>query len=207
MITMSRERERERESPRNPTFDEVVEAGGFRPLKRIEYERLAADGCFEDERLELLFGVVVPMAPIDRDHVESTHAVGWHLHDELRDRAKVYMQSPFAASDISEPQPDVLVVPIDRERREHPHHAYLIVEVSRSSLRRDRGMKARLYGLAQVDEYWIVDQVHEVIEVYRDARDGRWTSERTYGRGATIAMLAFPDVEIAVDDVLPPPRS
>jgi hypothetical protein len=37
----------------------------IRPLKRVEYERLAAEGFFEDERVELLFGMVIPMSPTD----------------------------------------------------------------------------------------------------------------------------------------------
>jgi Uma2 family endonuclease len=185
---------------------EILATEPIRPLKRVEYERLASEGYFEDEKVELLFGVVVPMAPIDPDHVESTHAVGWRLHDELRDRAKVYIQSPFAASDISEPEPDVLVVPIDRKPREHPSRAYLIVEVSRSSLRKDKGPKAKLYGLAEVDEYWIVNHVDGLVEVYRDTRpNGIWASKQTFARGSTIAMLAFPDVAISVDEILPPP--
>jgi hypothetical protein len=40
--------------------------------------------------------------------------------------------------------------------------------------------------------------------VYRDARDGEWHSVTVYRPGETIAMLQFPDVQIAVSDVLPP---
>src|SRR5919106_856627 len=83
----------------------------IRPLKRVEYERLAADGCFEDEKVELLFGVVVPMAPIDPAHSESTEVIGELLRRKLGKRARVRSQNPFAASDISEPEPDVFVIP------------------------------------------------------------------------------------------------
>ena len=79
-----------------------------------------------------------------------------------------------------------------------------VVEVARSSLARDRGMKVRLYSSAQVDEYWIVNHVDNVVEVYRDAHEGTWRSKTTYQRGETITMLAFPDVTVAVSEVLPP---
>lgn len=179
----------------------------IRPLKRVEYERLAADGCFEDEKVELLFGVVVPMAPIDPSHSESTEVIGEVLRRKLGDRARVRSQNPFAASDISEPEPDVFVVPNGDYWREHPARAFLVVEVARSSLPRDRGPKLALYALAEVDEYWIVNHVEGVIEVYRDRHAGEWRRKSTHQRGETIAMVAFPDVEVAVSEVLPPPGS
>jgi Uma2 family endonuclease len=175
-----------------------------RPLKRAEYERLASEGYFEAERVELLFGVVVEMTPIDPAHGESTYRVRRYLERALGDRAKVFSQSPFAASDVSEPEPDVFVIPNGDYWNEHPTTAYLVVEVARSSLRRDRGIKAPLYGLSQVDEYWIVNHVDGVVEVYRDRHQGQWRSTSTYERGETIAMLRFPDVSIPVSEILPP---
>ena len=122
----------------------------------------------------------------------------------IGDRARVRSQNPFAASDISEPQPDVFVVPSGDYWREHPTTAYLIVEISRSSLRRDQGPKTILYGLAEVAEYWIVNHVDDVVEVYRDRHAGQWRAVSRHHRGETITMLAFPDVAIAVSAILPP---
>jgi Uma2 family endonuclease len=181
-----------------------IEAEGHRPLKRVEYERLAAEGFFEDERVELLFGMVVEMPPIDPAHQESSYSIRRCVELAVGGRAVVREANPFAASDISEPEPDVMVVPARRYWDEHPSHAHLVVEVSRSSLRRDRGVKVRVYGLAQVDEYWIVNLIDGTVEVYRDPHDGEWRSKSTHQRGETITTLAFPDVAIAVSDVLPP---
>ena len=122
----------------------------------------------------------------------------------LGSRAQLFCQGAFAASDISEPQPDILIVPNGNYWAEHPTHALLVVEVAQSSLSRDRGLKLELYGLAEVDEYWIVDLVHGCVEVYRDRLDGRWETLTTHRRGEHIAMAAFPDVAIAVDEILPP---
>jgi Uma2 family endonuclease len=119
----------------------------------------------------------------------------------------VKSQNPFAASDISEPEPDVFVVPSGDYWREHPARAFLIIEVARSSLPRDQGPKLALYGLAEVDEYWIVNHVDGVVEVYRDRHVGEWRARSIYRRGETIAMAAFPDVEVAVSAVLPPLES
>lgn len=40
----------------------------IRPLSRKEFVQLAELGAFEDERVELLFGVLVPMSPQDVPH-------------------------------------------------------------------------------------------------------------------------------------------
>jgi Uma2 family endonuclease len=176
----------------------------IRPLKRIEYDKLAADGFFEHERVELLFGMVVEMPPIDPAHNESVSRIGERLSQQLGQRALVRTQSSFAASEVSEPEPDVFVVPRRDYWTEHPDRAFLIVEIARTSLADDRGPKALLYGLAHVHEYWVIDHVHGVVEVHRDRVDGGWRSITVHGRGETVAMLAFPDVELAVTDILPP---
>lgn len=176
----------------------------IRPLKRVEYDKLAADGCFADERVELLFGTVVEMTPIDPAHAESVYCVRRQLEHRVRDRAKVLSRSPFAASDDSEPEPDVFVVPNGTYWQAHPDVAFLIVEVARTSRDRDRGPKALLYGLSQVDEYWVVDHVEGVVEVYRDRHAGTWRQQTRHGRGDTLTMLRFPDVQLAVVDLLPP---
>ncbi|MBA3393750.1 MAG: Uma2 family endonuclease [Deltaproteobacteria bacterium] len=181
-----------------------VTGSGFRPLKRVEYERLGVEGFFDNERVELLFGVVVEMPPVDPAHGTSIYRVRRKIEASLGDRAMVRDQNSFAASDISEPQPDIMVVPNDDYWKQHPSRAYLVVEVSRSSLDRDQGVKAKLYGLAEVDEYWIVNHVDEVVEVYRDRKRGKWRSKTTHHRGETIAMLTFPDVTLAVSEILPP---
>jgi Uma2 family endonuclease len=176
-----------------------------RPLKRVEYDALVEKGFFDDEKVELLFGMVVPMSPIDPAHSESGRRLRDALVRQLAGRATVCNQDPFAASDISEPEPDIMVVPSADYWKEHPTKALLVVEVARSSLEKDQGPKRTLYGLAEVVEYWIVNHVDAVIEVHRDPADGQWQAVTRHVRGETITMLAFPDVSIAVSDILPPP--
>jgi Uma2 family endonuclease len=176
----------------------------YRPIKRVEYELLATQGYYDDERVELLFGLVVPMSPIDPAHSTSTNRIAQCLRKAIAERAELREGQPLAASDISEPQPDVMVVPNDDYWRKHPDRALLVVEVSRSSLKIDKGPKALLYGLAEVDEYWIVNHVEGVVEVYRDRHNGEWRQRTTHQRGDVIRMVAFPDVEVVVSEILPP---
>ena len=176
----------------------------LRRLKRVEYDQLVAQGVFGSERVELVFGMVVEMSPIDPSHVESTARIHERMLRALGDRARVRCQAPIAATDDSEPEPDVYVTPLGDYWQAHASRAHLVVEVARSSLAYDRGEKALLYGLAEVEEYWIVDLVNGLVEVRRDRDGGLWHSITTYRRGDTLRMLAFPDVTVDVAEILPP---
>ena len=78
-----------------------------RPLRRREYERLVEAGVFEDERVELLRGVLVEMSPQGEPHARIT---AWLAHRFARalaiDRFDVRSHSPFAATEDSMPEPD-----------------------------------------------------------------------------------------------------
>jgi Uma2 family endonuclease len=182
----------------------LFEGETIRPLRRVEYDALTLKGFYEDEKVELLFGMVVRMSPIDAGHSMAVTRISNHFAFSLHGRAMVCTQAPFAASELSEPEPDVFVVPKDHDWKDHPGHAYLVVEVARSSLKRDRGPKAKLYAASSVEEYWIVDQINERVLVFRDPHEDTWRSQTSHKRGETIPLLRFPDVSIAVSDVLPP---
>jgi Uma2 family endonuclease len=187
-----------------PEASELLAAANMplRRMKRSEYELLVSNGCFEDERVELLFGLVVPLAPISPWHAEATMRMFRFLCERIKsNRANIRAQVPFAALGDSEPQPDVFVCPAGDYSRAHPERALLVVEVASASLKRDRA-KRRIYARAEVDEYWIVNQEDDCVEVYTDARDGEWTAITIGRRGDTLWPLAFPDIPIAVADLL-----
>jgi Uma2 family endonuclease len=184
---------------------EAIAPAQIRGLKRREYEQLGRLGAFDDERVELLYGQVVTMSPTDPDHDESTGTVNELLSEQLRGRARVRVRSSFAAAEDSEPLPDILVVPPQTYWREHPSKAYLVIEVAKSSLAKDRGVKARLYGSVAVEEYWIVDLRAGGVHVFRDADGaGEWRERSFARRGEVLRPVAFPDVAIDVDAIVPP---
>lgn len=174
----------------------------IRPLRRAEYDRLVALGVFEGEKIELLEGLLVPMSPIGAEHSSAVTVLTALLVLPLVGRALVRPQCPFAALDVSEPEPDIAVVPLGDYRSAHPDHAELIVEVAETSLRHDRGIKLRLYAECAVPEYWIVNLLERCIEVYRDPAGSTYRSLVTYVSGQAIRLLRFPDLEIAVDGVI-----
>jgi Uma2 family endonuclease len=172
-----------------------------RPLRRVEYDRLVALGAFEDERIELLHGVLVDMSPNKPGHVSPIDRLTMILVPALVARAIVRVQSPIAAGDDSEPEPDIAVVPPGDYRQEHPAQALLVIEVALSSLNKDRNVKAPLYAASGFPEYWIVDVAGQAIEVHATPAGGAYATVTRHTPGETLRPAAFPDVAVQVADV------
>lgn len=174
----------------------------LRPLRRTEYEQLAATGAFQGERVELLAGKLVTMSPRGTRHSETVSRLTKLLVPRLLGRAEVRVQDAFAASDESEPEPDVAVVPAGDYSRAHPVHALLLVEVSDSSLADDLGIKLEIYQESRVEEYWVVDLTRDQVLVHQRTSDGRFAAAVPRGRGQSVAPQAFPELALAVNDLL-----
>jgi Uma2 family endonuclease len=186
-----------------PHIEDLLATELLRPLRRVEFERMVEQGFFdEDEKIELLDGVIVQMTPQGIGHAAAIERLTQILVLALAPRARVRVQLPYAASDISEPEPDLAVVPPGDPERSHPRRSLLLVEVAESSLSKDRRVKTRIYAAADVPEYWVVDVAGRTIEVRTVPREDSYHQIRVAGPGEKIRLEAFPDVEIAVSDVV-----
>ena len=180
---------------------------------RKEYDRLIELGILhEDEPIELVDGQMVVREPKHAPHAVTTGLVSDALRAAFGRGWHVRVQEPIALDDESEPEPDVSVVrgaPRDY-LGEHPARPALIVEIAMSSLAFDRTRKGGLYARAAVTDYWIVNLVDRVLEVYREpAPDATapfgWAYHvvRRLHAEESIAPLAAPTANIAVADLLP----
>jgi Uma2 family endonuclease len=78
-----------------------------------------------------------------------------------------------------------------------------VIEVADSSLRFDRESKARLYAEGGIADYWIVNLVDDVLEIFRDPEDGVYQTHSVLNPVDKVAPQAFPDLEITVSELLP----
>jgi Uma2 family endonuclease len=165
-----------------------------------EYEALGQVEAFWHRRLELIEGEIIEMTPIGSDHARGVRRLNALLTSRLRSAAVVDVQSPLRLGDLSEPQPDlsVLAPPMERydDRLPTADDVLLTIEVSDTTLRFDRMVKAPLYARHGVAELWIVDLNGEAVEVHRGETMTR------HGRGDAVSPLAFPDVSVGVDEIL-----
>jgi Uma2 family endonuclease len=179
---------------------------------RQEYDRLIETGLLqEDDPIELIEGRLVVAEPQHDPHARAGELVAEALRLALGRGWRIRVQLPLALGPDSEPEPDVSVVrgtPRDAPSG-HPTTAALVVEVADSGLRLDRGPKARVYARAGIADYWIVNLVDRVLEVYREPSGPRPGSQPAYAAvhtldaDAAIAPLAAPQARIAVADLLP----
>jgi Uma2 family endonuclease len=76
-----------------------------------EYHRMGEAGILtEDDRVELIEGELVAMAPIGSEHVAATNALTRLLVLAVGDRGIISVQNPVRLTRRSEPQPDLAVL-------------------------------------------------------------------------------------------------
>ena len=120
----------------------------------------------------------------------------------MQRRFTLRIQSTLALSDDTEPEPDVAVVPLGRYSTEHSRTALLIIEVSDTTLQKDRA-KAAVYASAGIGEYWIVNLDARAVEVYLSPDGGQYAEVRTLRAGDVLRPTALPDIAIAVAEIFP----
>jgi Uma2 family endonuclease len=175
-----------------------------RKLTADEYGRMVELGIFgEDERLELIDGEIIEMAPVGDPHGLCVSQLNKRLVIGVGDRALVWVHGPVRLGAASVPEPDLAVVRPRSYRTgvPRPEDILLIVEVADSSLRYDRTTKLQLYARAGVPEYWVVSVEGEWIEVYRFPEGARYGESRRAAADATVAPAAFPGIAVGVADV------
>jgi Uma2 family endonuclease len=172
--------------------------------------RMEADGYFApDARIELLDGEIFERVEVmNPPHATSVQRMNIAVVRRLSAVATIRCQLPVVLDRFSEPHPDFAVVRADpRDYLDgHPRtrDVFFLAEVADSSRDQDRRLKLPLYGRRGVPETWLVDLVDEVVLTYRDPTPDGYGVVTVARRGETVAPLAFPELAIAVDDILPP---
>jgi Uma2 family endonuclease len=181
------------------------------PLKMLftvsEYHAMAEAGILkEDDRVELIEGVIWRMPPIGSSHAGGVNRLNALFTSLLGRRAVVSVQNPAFLSDFSEPQPDLLILRFrdDFYAGEHPRpeDVFLLIEVADSSLDFDRRIKAGLYARHLIPEFWLRDLRNETLVVHRDPAPQGYRDVKTLRRGESLSPLAFPDLVIEVSALL-----
>jgi Uma2 family endonuclease len=160
----------------------------------------------EDDRVELIEGEIIQMPPIGSPHASGVKRVTRLFHVGLGDTVVVSVQDPLRLSNQSEPVPDVILLRprSDFYAASHPTAAdvLLLVEVSDTTLTYDLRRKVPLYAREGVPEVWVVDLNGQRVLVYRDPSPTGYRVSLILHRGDRLAPLAFPDLDLAVDDIL-----
>ena len=174
-----------------------------------EYYRMAEVGILHpDERVELIDGEVIVMAPIGSLHNSGSDRFAYYFGQRNRGRFIIRSQGSVRISAGSEPQPDVALLRFRDDFYAHvqpgPDDILLVIEISNTSLAYDRNVKVNLYAQANIPETWIANLSDDCIETFTAPGPDGYATHTIYRRGDRIAPSTLPGVEFAVDDLLPP---
>ena len=175
-----------------------------------QYYAMGQAEILRDDRVELLEGVIVAMAPLGGRHKATVNRFNRKLVQDLGERAIVQVQGSIVLNYLNSPEPDLALL---RERADFyesgfilPSDVLLVIEVSDSTASYDRRVKLPLYARAGIPEVWlaVVQENVRRLEVYTDPDvDGaRYGAMRTLGLDDTIAPAAFPDLAVPVGRML-----
>jgi len=172
-----------------------------------EYERMIEAGILtEDDRVELIGGEILEMSPIGSRHAACVKRLIKLLAARVGASVIISIQDPVVLDDLSEPQPDAALLRPrpDFYEQEHPRPSdvLLLIEVSDTTLKFDRQIKAPLYARAGIEELWLVNLQDDEVEIYASPSGGAYQLVRNVGRGETINSENVSGLTLEVDAVL-----
>ena len=174
-----------------------------------EYMEMAEAGILKPgERVELVQGEILIMPPIGSDHGAGVIVQLEALMPHAPGRFNLWTQTTVHLGEGISLEPDLAVLKFrqDRYAGHHPtaEDIVLIIEDARSSLAYDRDTKSRLYAMAGIPETWVVDLQGRTIERFTGPGPEGYQQHTTLRSGERISPVSLPDIELEVNDLLPP---
>lgn len=176
------------------------------PLTVDDLDAMVRAGILdEDDHIELLDGVLVEMSPQGERHAVAIRRLNMLLAPIAAAAGmEVSPQCPLnVISPISQPEPDLAIVPATTWDGGHAARPLLVIEVSVTSRAVDLGRKAAIYAAAAIPEYWVLDLDRRRLVVHRDPVDDRYEQVEQLTDLDTATAVRLPlTVEVAY--LLPP---
>ena len=169
-----------------------------------DYYRMAEAGILRrGDRVELIRGEIVRMAPVGDFHINCVNRLNFGFSQSAGYEAIVSVQNPIKLAElVSAPQPDVALFRYkpDFYAESPPTIAdiLLVVEVAGSTLRYDRGVKIPLYAEAGIPEVWVMALEEKCVERYSGLEGGEYRDVRRFYPGESIAPALLPNARLDV---------
>lgn len=173
-----------------------------------EYTRMGEARVFDSQaRIELMEGEIVEMAPIGSAHAAIVNTLA-ALFARVGERAIVSIQNPLVIGVHSVPQPDVVVLRPrpDRYFSAHPSaaDAYLVVEISDTTLNVDLEFKMPLYARSGISELWVLDVGERMAHVFRGPEGDRYRRHIRAAGDDVVSIEALNDISVRIATLFPP---
>jgi len=172
-----------------------------------EWKRLGEANIFPPgSRVELINGEIIDMAPIGSHHASHLKRLINIFSGLTQGSAIIAAQDPVQLGDLSEPEPDFMLLhpSPDFYYENHPtaSDVFLLIEIADKSLKFDQNQKLRLYALHNIPEYWLLNIKDSCIEVYRQPHDGLYAEKTTLYTDDKITLSQLNNISINISDIL-----
>ncbi|MGZ8193412.1 MAG: Uma2 family endonuclease [Methylobacter sp.] len=172
-----------------------------------EWRRLGEANIFPPEsRLELINGEILEMVPIGFNHAGHVIRLLNIFAPLVGNKALINAQNPLQLGDLSEPEPDfMLLKPNDdfySSRHPNANDVLLLIEVADSSLTFDQNQKLHLYAQHGIPEYWLLNLNDSCLEVYREPNGEVYAEKTTLRAGDTLTLSQLPEITLRIADIL-----
>ena len=159
----------------------------------------------EDDRVELIEGELINMAPIGSMHAGYVTRLLRLFMQRVGDQAVVFVQNPIQLPPRNEPLPDITLL---RPRPDDyttglpgPSDVLLVVEISDTTLAYDRDAKMPIYARHGIPEAWVIDVNAKQVMVFLDPGQTGYQRVLTLGQDATITLARLPSIFIHLADL------
>ncbi len=172
-----------------------------------QYHQMIDAGILAEQRVELLNGEIIEMAPEGLEHAQLSTDTADYLRALLGTKALVRDGKPITLPDSnSEPQPDLTIAEPLRTVYRTQHHPYpenifWVIEYSNTSLAKDLAVKRKTYAQAGIREYWVVNLKQRLVIVLEEPSQGDYQAEETVTEGE-VYPSAFPEVAVSIQRLL-----
>jgi hypothetical protein len=200
---------------------EQISLASVLPLTVDQYHQMIAGGILrEGEPVELIDGVLIrkDRSASGEDPTTVGHGHAWVVYQlgELNELLKphnchIRTQQPVTLLPKNEPEPDGTILrgssEIYRQRHPEPQDVLAVIEVADSSVNADRNTKGRIYSMAGIPVFVVVNLNDRAIEIYTkpDVSRGRYALTETVKAGQTLRLPTGTEfeLEIAAERLLP----
>ena len=175
-------------------------------LTADDYHKMGEAGIFhEDDRVELIEGMLIDMAPIGSDHAGKVIRLTTLLSSTFAGRGLISTQNPIRLDQHAEPQPDFAIL---RHRSDfyetshpEPEDVLLLIEVSDTTVRYDREIKVPLYARHGIPEVWLIDLQNKQLEIYRQPSEDGYRQILRPAKDERIAPALLSDASLDLSDL------
>ena len=168
------------------------------------YHQMAGAGLLSEmDRVELIEGELLDMAPIGSKHANWVNRLSQSFVLQAQRRYVVSIQNPVILGDRNEPQPDLMLLKPGSYMNALPTAAdvLLIVEVSDTTLDHDRDVKLNLYARHSIPEVWLLDVSRNELLVYREPVDGLYRLMRRLSAHDVACPQEAPEISVRLSEL------